>query len=88
MLPIFLQRAVCAITILAEIWVGSDKLLGGYRQKSCNLVVTAGASDSLFWATFRDGMLTCVVWVIRRRHEATGPCSVCHETALKPLSSV
>jgi len=47
MLPIFLQRAVCARTMSAEIWVGSDKLLGGYRQKSCNLVVTAGASDSL-----------------------------------------
>ena len=29
MLPIFLQRALCARTILAEIWVGSDKLLGG-----------------------------------------------------------
>ena len=40
------------------------------------------------WATFGDGTLPCVVWVVRRRHEATGSCSLCHETALEPLSSV
>jgi hypothetical protein len=40
------------------------------------------------WATFGDGTLACVVWVVRRRYEATGPCSLCHETALEPLSSV
>ena len=44
--------------------------------------------SAAFWATFRDGMLPCVVWVVRRRHEATGPCSLCPKTALKPLSSV
>ena len=41
-----------------------------------------------FWATFGDGTLPCVVWVVRRRHEATGPRSLCHETALEPFSSV
>ena len=41
-----------------------------------------------FWATFGDGTLPCVVWVVGRRHEATGPRSLCHETALEPLSLV
>jgi hypothetical protein len=40
------------------------------------------------WATFGDGTLPCVVWVVRRRHEATVSCSLCHETVLEPLSSV
>jgi hypothetical protein len=41
-----------------------------------------------FWATFGDGTLPCVVWVVGRRHEATGPRSLYHETALEPLSLV
>jgi hypothetical protein len=47
MLPIFLQRALCARTILAEIWVGSDKLLGGYSELTSKNHVTAGACRSL-----------------------------------------
>ena len=47
MLPIFLQRALCARTMSAEIWVGSDKLLGGYNELTSSTIVTAGACRSL-----------------------------------------
>jgi hypothetical protein len=57
MLPIFLQRALCARTMSAEIWVGSDKLLGGYtviqRTYGCN----RRASDSLPLSLSADGHL-------------------------------
>ena len=47
MLPIFLQRAVCARTMLAEIWVGSDKLLGGYTVIQRTYWCSRRASASL-----------------------------------------